>query len=204
MTDEKDGNKNESKSGVTLTSIIISIVILLFAGSFAKGMVRGDHSAVANWKTYTIGTIEPRLSLTAPSEPKLLNIKIPEALSNITQKIEWYECSSSPEGVTIQILGTIYNTEVTPSLQGGINGAIKDVSNLEGVTNVQHNTTQIIISGRNTTLLTITADLNGKKLEQKTLFFIDGLKLRQVNIQYEAPDKVGRDAAQRVIDSLSI
>lgn len=206
MTEENTAavteEKNESKqySGPSLTSVVIGILILVFAGSVAKAVV---HSPKA-WKTYTVGTIEPRMTLAAPSEPKSLNLEIPEALKKVTQKVEFYECYSDPDGIRIQIVGATYNSSITPSLQGGINGAVGDVTHMSGASNVQHNTVPLTISGRNATLLTITADVNGMKFEQKTVFIVNGLNVRQVNIQYESTDEVGKIAAQKAFDSLQI
>jgi hypothetical protein len=206
MTEENTTTATEEKSetkqhtGPSLTTIVIGILILVFSGAFAKAIVDSPKP----WKTYTVGTIAPRITLAAPSEPKLLNVEIPEALSKISKRIEYYECSSEPDGIIIQVLGITYNPEINLSLQGGINGAVGDVAHLSGASNVQHSTEPITISGKNATLLTITADVNGSKFEQKTVFLVNGQSLKQINFQYESTDVTGRKSAQKALESLQV
>ena len=195
-TEEKSEKKQHT--GPSLTTVVIGILIFLFAGSLGRAIT---HSPRA-WETYTVGTIAPSITLAVPNEPKLLNVEIPEALSKISKKIEYYECSSEPDGIIIQVLGITYNPEINLSLQGGINGAVGDVAHLSGASNVQNNTEPITISGKTATLLTITADVNGSKFEQKTVFLVNGQNLRQINFQYKSTDETGKKSAQKALESL--
>ncbi|MDD4767743.1 MAG: hypothetical protein PHF87_09270 [Desulfotomaculaceae bacterium] len=205
MVDEKDDNKNKStESGLTLTSVVMAMIILAFVGAIAKGIVRGNHNIVASWNTYTIGTIGPALTLTTPSEPNLISTEAPAVAQIYTQSYEEYECTSDAARISLFLINGQYKSGLgTPNLQGATDGTVFALSQVEGTTVIQRNTTPIVVSGKNGTLITLTTDEKGDKIEEKILIFIDGLKYWQVCIRYMTSDKAGGEAAQKVVESLS-
>lgn len=192
--------KEQNKEGRTPT--IVGFLILAIIMAFTHAIVRQPANQ-PHWNNYSMGASEPHLRITLPAAPQQKTIDIPQQVRDMIQKIESHECTSSSTGISVLVINAVYKNQIIPSIEGAVDGALSNIKNLKGISNIQHTISHITVSGKNGKLLTVSADQDGRRFEMKGLFLIDGSQTWQIIVEYGASSKNGREAAQRVIDSVS-
>lgn len=205
LMEEDKTEKGQSKGGCssTIFGFLILVIAMTFAHAIFRHPVDQTQNVKATWNKYYFGITDPRISMTLPNEPKQKTMDIPADVNNMIKMIDSYECNFSLDKISILIINALYKDGITPNLQGGIDGALSSISNLKGISKIQHTTSPIIISGKEGKILTVIAEQDGKQLEMKTVFLLEGLKMWQIIIDYEPTNKKSKEAAQKVIESIS-
>lgn len=194
----KETTRKKKEWPPTIFGFIILIISMALANAIRQSI---DHP---HWNNYTIGTSEPYLYISLPAKPQSKTIDLPKVAQNTIQKVEHYQCKSDSAGIDVLIQTALYKDNIIPNLDSAVEGILSQAKNSKGVSNLRYKVSSTTVSGRKGKLLTVSAIQDQAELEMKFLIVADNLRSWLVMVEYRAFNKAGREAAERVINSVKL
>jgi hypothetical protein len=205
--------KNKKHKGKTIAIIAISIFsFLILIGVIGFYTVRKvmDHTfqtqtdksiLTENWKHTKIGI--SNLSLDLPFSIKKQEIKLSSQVMLMIDTTESFS-NNSEKGFKVVTFYTKYKQGTEANLDGAINGAINELKNLQGATDLTWNQTSHPVGSKNGTLVSVKYKLVFYNIEVKALIVCESNQLWQVITQFSSEDIIGRKAADKILESIEI
>lgn len=202
--------KSEPKNLKSRILIILSVAIFSAIGGFAgeeiANFFKSDKTSkevlTKKWVKESYGNYG--LTVETPSKLTKGNLKLPDNVKEFIEKMDSYE-STSKKGMRIAINCIKYTPAVGQlSLQGAADGSINEVKKQKGVTNFDYTEDKISKNNIPGFIQKGTYQQNGFDIEFINTFYTKELTAWQVMVLYQIDDKVGRKAAERIIESIEI
>ena len=141
-------------------------------------------------------TVETPVKLTKKDLP------IPANIRNLLEKIESYQYLTG-KGIKIMVNNFKFNTVVAvAALQGAADGSINESRKQPGVSDLNYTEEPNNKNGIHGLIQKGTFSQNNIRFEFINTFFVSGLNLYEVKVEYQDDDDVGRTAAKRIIESI--
>lgn len=190
--------------------LTIMIAIGSIGGRFASeevmAFIRSEKTAVEildqEWDKRAYGDLG--LFLESPLELTKVDLPIPENVKGFIDKINSFYSETS-KGFKIHANSIQYNpSAIEGNLEGAADGAVNEMKMLQGVSNfdyTQENTELNDIPG---IMQKGSFVINKIEYQFVNVTYLKGLRLWQVLLGYQTDDEVGRQAVQRVLNSVEI
>jgi hypothetical protein len=165
---------------------------------------------VSSWFSHTAAPVELRnwqtrnvagVLLEAPGDlkPETLDIG---PVKKLLEKSEYYTFKTS--GFEIGVTRSVFRPEIQLDIDGAVNGAVSNVSNLDGVQHLNHTVDSQSVSGKSARRISMNGERGDGRIYNQTLIILDGHTMYQTQVIYDSNNANAPSYAKRVIDSIKL
>jgi len=191
---------------VAVLLMIITVVMLFFssqgdlAGLFLPGKTPGS---VLNheWQRFTYGKYG--LSIESPVRLEKKELEIPEAYKEQVKEIESFYYRPS-RGFQLLITSVLYEEGITANLNGAAVGAMNELINQPGVSNVEFKQSPLMNNDVVGLLLEGSYNENDIFMRFHCAVYTRQSLMWNVMVTFRDQDEVGKKAAEKVLESIDI
>lgn len=186
-------------------SLLIASLIGTFGSHLVKKWINVEHTSKdilkQEWIMETYG--DYGLTVTTPEKMKHKQLPISDQIREVILKMDTYSYENR-KGFKVIINTIEYSPQVeSTNLEGAANGSVNEMRLMEGVINFDYSQDELIIDNIPGFIQKGSFSQNGTKVSFINTGFAEGRVLWQVMALYQSQDIVGKEASERVIQSIS-
>jgi len=188
-------------------SNLLNVVIAVTSAAVAyyltgKGFSHFKGPAeLKNWQPRSVAGV----TVDSPGEFQAAPLDFGEAKKLIDKSDNF---KNENRGFEIEVLRTTYVPNVQLNIDGAVNGMVSSVGALEGVSNLQHTSSAINVSGKPGLRVSMKGDrtLDGKsgQIFVEALLLLDGRTLYQIETDYDSSNPHGAEYSDRALKSVKL
>ncbi len=207
LEEQKNQTAGKRRDWRTTVIAVLSSIIFIFLGKYSYNYIKTnffeeqassfDKFEKKYYKNMEI-EIESPVSLTPQK------ITLPEQITSLLERCEHYTYENSRD-FSVTLSHAVYKPKVgKANLQGAVAGTVNSMKMNPKVKNFTHRESATSKKSIPGIMVKSQFTMSKKKIEAISAIYAKNLQLWQVYVSYREEDEGGRQAAQRIIDSVKI
>ena len=205
---EKEMKKRRKKA--LIAAAVLALLILSFSSwyygiRYVKDTIIGHPTKElleGKWLRSSYG--HPAISLESPKILKAITIELPEQAKIAIQSNSFFQYGSLFSNFYIMIGSVEYNPEVQTDIDGAVTGAIANLQNQKGISNLQYQTENMEKEGVEGRRITGSLLVNGIESKLRVEMFAQANTLEQIVVVYRSDDPYAEKIQERLFQSVHL